>query len=66
MRRDLLHSLNNGVIKGAALDVFENEPYKGKLIECPNLICTPHIASSTNSVRKEMEEKSMYEPNFLN
>ena len=55
---DLLHSLNNGVIKGAALDVFENEPYKGKLIECPNLICTPHIASSTNSVRKEMEEKA--------
>lgn len=55
---DLLYSLNNEMIKGAALDVFENEPYKGKLIECPNLICTPHIASSTNSVRKEMEEKA--------
>ena len=55
---DLLYSLNNKMIKGAALDVFENEPYKGKLIECPNLICTPHIASSTNSVRKEMEEKA--------
>ena len=39
--------LKEGVIAGAAIDVYENEPYKGKLQELDNVILTPHIGAST-------------------
>ena len=41
---DLYEALNSNLIKGAALDVFATEPYEGKLLECKNLIATPHVA----------------------
>ena len=41
-------ALKDNRIAGAALDVFEMEPPKNRLlIELPNIICTPHIASQT-------------------
>ena len=40
---------------GVALDVFNNEPYKGKLIEFERCILTPHIASHTIDSRNRME-----------
>jgi len=47
-------ALKEGWIKGAALDVFEEEPPKElKLLELPNFICTPHLGAST----KEAQEK---------
>ena len=55
---DLYKALNSNLIKGAALDVFATEPYKGKLLECKNLIATPHVASSTEYVRDQMERKA--------
>ena len=40
----LIYALNNNVIKGAALDVFEEEPLTGEsmLWNLDNLIITPH------------------------
>ncbi len=55
---DLYEALNSNLIKGAALDVFATEPYEGKLLECKNLIATPHVASSTQYVRDQMERKA--------
>lgn len=51
----LVHALQNKIIKGAALDVFENEPnLTTGLSELPNVILTPHIASATEATREKM------------
>jgi len=42
-------------IAGAALDVFEQEPYTGQLRELNNIILTPHIGSYAREARLEME-----------
>jgi len=43
----LYAALKSGKIGFAALDVFQKEPYDGKLLECENVIFTPHIGSNT-------------------
>lgn len=44
----LIAALNNGVIAGAALDVFENEPEIPKgLFEVDNVVLSPHVAGFT-------------------
>ncbi len=44
----LYEALATRKIAGAALDVFAEEPPKNrKLVELPNLVCTPHIGAST-------------------
>jgi D-3-phosphoglycerate dehydrogenase len=55
----LYKSLKNKKIAGAGLDVFENEPYSGKLKELDNTILTPHIGSSTVETRKNMDVESV-------
>ena len=52
---DLFESLSKNEISCCALDVFEEEPYRGKLIELDNCLVTPHIAPMTSSSRKAME-----------
>lgn len=53
----LVEALRNNVIKGAALDVFENEPALAPgLTELSNVIITPHIASATEETRSKMSE----------
>ena len=53
----LVVALQNGTIKGAAIDVFENEPIIAKgLTDLPNVIVTPHIASATEETRSKMSE----------
>jgi D-3-phosphoglycerate dehydrogenase len=47
--------LKDGHLSGAALDVFENEPYAGPLCELDNVILTPHIGSYAKESRIEME-----------
>ena len=55
----LYDSLKNNKIAGAGLDVFENEPYSGKLKELDNTILTPHIGSSTVETRRTMDVESV-------
>jgi len=51
----LVHALKNKTIKGAALDVFEDEPrLKPGLADLENVILTPHIASGTEETRQAM------------
>jgi len=51
----LVKALENKIIAGAALDVFEDEPTISKqLKEMDNVIITPHIASATWEARIEM------------
>lgn len=53
----LVEALKNGVIKGAAIDVFENEPALASgLAELPNVILTPHTASATIETRQAMSK----------
>lgn len=53
----LADALKNNVIKGAAIDVFENEPQINPgLIELENVILTPHTASATEETRQKMGE----------
>jgi len=51
----LVSALKNGVIAGAGLDVFENEPILAEdLAGLPNVVITPHIASATKPARDGM------------
>ncbi|HEY9388049.1 MAG TPA: hydroxyacid dehydrogenase [Nitrososphaeraceae archaeon] len=49
----LFDALSNGKIAGAALDVYETEPPTNrKLLELPNVICTPHIGAQTKEAQE--------------
>ncbi len=49
---DLVYALKNNLIRGAALDVFKNEPAKDSvLFGLDNIILTPHIAASTDEAQ---------------
>ncbi|MGE2712443.1 2-hydroxyacid dehydrogenase [Mycolicibacterium litorale] len=51
----LVDALTAGGIRGAALDVFENEPHVNPaLLDAPNLVLTPHIASAGEATRDAM------------
>lgn len=51
----LADALRGGAVKGAALDVFENEPIVSPaLLELDNVILTPHVASLTMKARLGM------------
>ena len=53
----LADALKQGVIRGAAIDVFEQEPQmEPALKDLDNIIVTPHIASATEETRQKMSE----------
>ena len=53
----LVEALKKGTIKGAALDVYENEPnLTPGLADLENVILTPHTASATEETRQAMSE----------
>lgn len=51
----LAEALISGQLGAAALDVFEQEPYRGPLLECDKAILTSHIGSLARESRQRME-----------
>ena len=51
----LLAALQEGRIGGAALDVFETEPYEGPLVGAPGTTITAHMGSYARQTREIME-----------
>lgn len=47
----LYESCKSGKVAGAALDVYCEEPYKGKLLELDNVYFTPHLGGSTKEAQ---------------
>ena len=51
----LIRALQNGVIAGAGLDVYKNEPeVNPALIEMQNVVLSPHIGTATIEARDDM------------
>ena len=56
----LYRAIQSGSIAGAALDVFEEEPYAGPLCKLKeNMLLTSHVASSTWEGRSMMESEAL-------
>ena len=55
----LVQALEKGIVSNAWLDVFENEPYLGKLTEYPQVLLTPHVSTYTRQCRRQMEEDAV-------
>jgi D-3-phosphoglycerate dehydrogenase len=47
----LVEAIHSGKVAGAALDVFESEPYSGPLLELDQVVVTPHLAASTTEAQ---------------
>jgi len=54
----LYDALVSGHLAGAALDVFEEEPYSGKLLSLPQVVLTPHMGSYAKEARTQMEQEA--------
>jgi glyoxylate reductase len=50
----LVHALESKKIAGAALDVYENEPFIHPGLKRPNVVLSPHIASASLETRTKM------------
>ena len=57
----LARALGDNEIAGAALDVTDPEPLPGDhpLLEAPNLLVVPHIASATHATRGRMADMAV-------
>lgn len=53
--KDLLWALNEGIVAGAGIDVYEKEPPEDlSLVQHPNVICTPHLGASTYEAQENV------------
>jgi D-3-phosphoglycerate dehydrogenase len=61
----LMKALKDGKLRGAALDVFANEPaaaaesFDSPICECPNLYGTHHIGASTEQAQMAVAEETV-------
>lgn len=55
----LYTALKNGHLTGAAINVFDKEPYDGPLSDLENVILTPHIGSYAKEARITMEKQAV-------
>jgi len=72
----LVHALESGKLAGAALDVYENEPFIHPGLKRSNVVLAPHIASASLETRTKMASiaaenvvalfKGQKPPNMLN
>ena len=53
--QDLANALNAGHLAGAAIDVFEHEPYTGPLASIERCLLTSHMGSMSIDCRTRME-----------
>ena len=51
----LAHALKKGELASAALDVYENEPYTGSLVQLDNIVLSAHVGSYAKESRAEQE-----------
>ena len=58
---DLYDAVKNKIIAGAAVDVFEQEPYEGKLKGLDDILLTCHMGASTIDSRTDMEVQALEE-----
>ena len=64
---DLERALREGKIGGAAIDVFEQEPYQGNLAKLENCLLTSHMGSMSLDCRARMEIEATEEAlRFIN
>ncbi|KAF0118924.1 MAG: D-3-phosphoglycerate dehydrogenase [Rhodospirillaceae bacterium] len=55
VERDLLAAIKSGVVAGAALDVFEQEPATANpLFGHDKVVCTPHLGASTTEAQENV------------
>lgn len=55
----LVEAIKNGRIAGAAVDVYDKEPYCGPLSELEKVVLTPHIGSYARESRIKMERQAV-------
>ena len=55
----LCDALTSEKVQCACLDVYDEEPYKGKLVRYDNVILTPHIGSYAREARITMERQAV-------
>ncbi len=55
---DVAQALRDGIIGGAAIDVFDSEPPTGSpLLDAPNILLTPHLGASTAEAQVAVAEE---------
>ncbi len=53
----LYDAIKSGKVSSAAIDVYREEPYKGKLVDLENVYLSPHLGASTKEAQERIGEE---------